>query len=227
MRQFPAFFRRSDTRRISDVAAGFQPAVLSGFPAGLGARKQTKRQRCRRPRQARMPTATYDLAGSLVSAPGYKSRSPPRVVAGKFLCRRGAPRVRPFRPVTDRAQVARASCPWIRVRPSDLGKMPRPLARPSIRRCAPNNAGRFCPPHRGGDAGRRLRPGHSARLIRPGARLRREEFTWRGPVASCRPNSNREHFGPCIGSAKPFIRSEDFAVGPCFCWRDWDRALSR
>ena len=37
--------------------------------------------------------------------------------------------------------VAWASCPWVRVRPSDMGKMPMPLAPPSMGRCA-----RLCPP---------------------------------------------------------------------------------
>jgi hypothetical protein len=32
--------------------------------------------------------------------------------------------------------VARAYCPWVRVKPSDLGKMPLPLAPPSIGSCA-------------------------------------------------------------------------------------------
>jgi hypothetical protein len=32
--------------------------------------------------------------------------------------------------------VARASCPWVCVKPSDMGKMPMPLALLSIRRCA-------------------------------------------------------------------------------------------
>jgi hypothetical protein len=32
--------------------------------------------------------------------------------------------------------VARASCPWVCARPFDMGKMPMPLAPPSIGRCA-------------------------------------------------------------------------------------------
>ena len=32
--------------------------------------------------------------------------------------------------------VARASCPWVWVKPSDMGKMPMPLAPPAIGRCA-------------------------------------------------------------------------------------------
>ena len=36
--------------------------------------------------------------------------------------------------------VARASCPWVWVKPSDMGKMPMPLAPPSIGRCAPLTA---------------------------------------------------------------------------------------
>ena len=38
--------------------------------------------------------------------------------------------------------VARASCPWGWVKPSDMGKMPMPLASPSIGRCAPARSGR-------------------------------------------------------------------------------------
>ena len=37
--------------------------------------------------------------------------------------------------------VARASCPWVWVKPSDMGKMPMPLAPPSIGKCAPGYSG--------------------------------------------------------------------------------------
>jgi hypothetical protein len=32
--------------------------------------------------------------------------------------------------------VAQASCPWVCIRLSDMGKMPMPLEAPTIRRCA-------------------------------------------------------------------------------------------